>query len=279
MKKKKWTWWKILLIIVFSPFAVLYFGGKYLFKFYKSDRFTTKQKAVYTVIGVCVLAFISVIVDMNKGPELKKVEIADITLYKGKSQKVKMTLTPKDSNAMDTSFTGYDSNIISIEDNKIKGKNAGETTVVCEVTDDHSNVIKSNKFKVTVNLTEEQIAENQKKAKEAAAKAEQEAQEKRNTISMSESIQVRDYCKKIINSVLKSPSTAEYPDSFLNPLNDWQVYKNNNLVTVKSYVDAQNSFGAMLRNNFIIQVQMQDDGSGNATYVQLGDEVISGTFQ
>ena len=253
MKKKKWTWWKILLIIVFSPFAVLYFGGKYLFKFYKSDRFTTKQKAVYTVIGVCVLAFISVIVDMNKGPELKKVEIADITLYKGKSQKVKMTLTPKDSNAMDTSFTGYDSNIISIEDNKIKGKNAGETTVVCEVTDDHSNVIKSNKFKVTVNLTEEQIAENQKKAKEAAAKAEQEAQEKRNTISMSESIQVRDYCKKIINSVLKSPSTAEYPDSFLNPLNDWQMYKNNNLVTVKSYVDAQNSFGAMLRNNFIIQ--------------------------
>ena len=58
---------------------------------------------------------------------------------------------------------------------------------------------------------------------------------------MSESIQVRDYCKKIINSVLKSPSTAEYPDSFLNPLNDWQMYKNNNLVTVKSYVDAQNS--------------------------------------
>ena len=57
------------------------------------------------------------------------------------------------------------------------------------------------------------------------------------------------------------------------------MYKNNNLVTVKSYVDAQNSFGAMLRNNFIIQVQMQDDGSGNATYVQLGDEVISGTFQ
>ncbi len=115
MKKKKWTWWKILLIIVFSPFAVLYFGGKYLFKFYKSDRFTTKQKAVYTVIGVCVLAFISVIVDMNKGPELKKVEIADITLYKGKSQKVKMTLTPKDSNAMDTSFTGYDSNIVEVK--------------------------------------------------------------------------------------------------------------------------------------------------------------------
>ena len=279
MKKKKWTWWKILLGVVFFPFVILYFGGKYLFKFYKSDRFTTKQKAIYTIIGVCVFGFISVIADMNRGPELKKVEIADITLYKGKSQKVKMTLTPKDSNAMDTSFTGYDSNIISIEDNKIKGKNAGETTVVCEVTDDHSNVIKSNKFKVTVNLTEEQIAENQKKAEEAAAKAEQEAQEKRNTISMSESIQVRDYCKKIINSVLKSPSTAEYPDSFLNPLNDWQMYKNNNLVTVKSYVDAQNSFGATLRNNFIIQVQMQDDGSGTATYVQLGDEVISGTFQ
>lgn len=279
MKKKKLTWWKILLVILFLPFAALYFGGKYLFKFYKSDRFTTKQKAIYTIIGVCVFGFISVIVDMNRGPELKKAEIADITLYKGKSQKVKMTLTPSDSNVMDTSFTGYDSNIISIEDNKIKGKNAGETTVTCEVTDDHSNVIKSNKFKVTVNLTEEQIAENQKKAEEAAAKAEQEAQEKRNTLSITESIKIKDYCKDIINSVLKSPASAEYPGSTFNPLKDWDMVKNNNLVTVRSYVDAQNSFGAMLRNNFIIQVQMQDDGSGKATYVQLGDEVISGTFQ
>ncbi len=279
MKNKKWTWWKILLVIVFSPFVILYVGGKYLFKFYKSNRFTSKQKVIYTVIGVCVLAFISVIVEMNKGPELEKVEISDVTLYKDKTQKVKITLTPKDSNVTETTFTDYDSNIISIEDNKIKGKNAGETTVICEVTDDHSNVIKSNKFKVTVNLTDEQIAENQKKAAEAAAKAEQELQEKRNTISTTESIKIRDYCKKIVNSILKSPSSAEYPDSFLNPLNDWEMYKNNNLVTVKSYVDAQNSFGAMLRNNFIIQVQMQDDGTGTATYVQLGDEVVSGTFQ
>ena len=49
--------------------------------------------------------------------------------------------------------------------------------------------------------------------------------------------------------------------------------KTNNLVTVKSYVDAQNSFGAMMRSEFIIQVQMQDDGSGKATYVQFDGNV------
>ena len=113
---------------------------------------------------------------------------------------------------------------------------------------------------------------------EAAAKAAQELEEKRNSLSLTESIRIKDKSKDIIDKLLKAPSTAEYPGSFLDPLEDWKMSKKNNLVTVASYVDAENSFGAKIRNNFIIQVQMNDDGSGTVTYVQLGDRVITGKF-
>lgn len=54
--------------------------------------------------------------------------------------------------------------------------------------------------------------------------------------------------------------------------------KKNNLVTVASYVDAENSFGAKIRNNFIIQVQMNDDGSGNLSYFKFGNQVVTGSY-
>ena len=279
MEKKKITWWKIALGIVLFPFVVMYFMFKYLYKFYKSDKFTRKQKAIYTVAGFAVVCIIGAVSTMTRGPELEKVEITDQTLYKDESKKVEFTLSPKDANIKEINFVDYDPAIISVDDGKIKGIGEGQTYIVCEVVDEHSNKIKSNKFTVTVSLTDKQIAEANAKVADEAAKAEQKLQEKRNTISTTESITIKDYCKDIINSLLKAPSTAEYPGTFLNPLNDWQMAKTNNLVTVKSYVDAQNSFGAMMRSEFIIQVQMQDDGSGKATYVQFDGKVISGSYQ
>ncbi len=279
MEKKKLTWWKILLGMVLFPFVVMYFMFKYLYKFYKSEKFTTKQKAIYTAAGFAVICVFSAVGAASKGPELEKIEISDQTIYKDESKKVEFTLSPKDANIKEINFIDYDHAIISVEDGKIRGLNEGQTSVVCEVIDDHSSKIKSNVFNVTVNLTEEQIAKANAKAAEEAAKAERELQEKRNTISTTESVTIIDYCKEIINSLLKAPSTAEYPGSWLNPTEGWQMAKNNNLVTVKSYVDAQNSFGAMIRSEFIIQIQMQDDGSGKVSYVQFEGKVVSGSYQ
>ena len=279
MEKKKITWWKIALGIVLFPFVVMYFMFKYLYKFYRSDKFTRKQKAIYTVAGFAVICIIGAVSAMTRGPVLENVVINDLTLYKDETKDLEISLTPKDADIKAITFNDFDSNIISIDDKKIKGFKEGQTEVVCKITDSHSNEIKSNKFIVTVSLTDKQIAEANAKAADEAAKAEQKLQEKRNTISTTESITIKDYCKDIINSLLKAPSTAEYPGTFLNPLNDWQMAKTNNLVTVKSYVDAQNSFGAMMRSEFIIQVQMQDDGSGKATYVQFDGKVISGSYQ
>lgn len=279
MKKKKLKWWQIGLGILLFPLIIMYFTFKYLFKFYKSSNFTTKQKALYTIIGFAIICAFGAFNAASKGPELEKVEVSDLTLYKDESKDVELILTPEDANTREIKFIDYDVAIISIEDGKIKGIGEGQTSVICEVIDEHSNTVKSKSFNVTVSLTEEQIAEANAKAAEEAAKAERELQEKRNTISTTESVTIIDYCKEIINSILKAPSSAEYPGSWLNPTDGWQMVKNNNLVTVKSYVDAQNSFGTMMRSEFIIQIQMQDDGSGKASYVQFEGKVLSGSYQ
>ena len=60
-----------------------------------------------------------------------------------------------------------------------------------------------------------------------------------------------DYAQEIVKNNLKSPASAVFPDyqeSFVNELGkyEWRV---------ETYVDAQNSFGAMLRTNFTIVVK------------------------
>ena len=279
MKEKKMTWWKILLIIVFLPFAIIYYGGKYLIKFYKSSKFSVKQKVIYTIIGVCVLSVFGGISESLKNPEIKKVTISDITLYKGTTKKIKSKITPDKVKVENIEYTSYDPNIISISDKgKIEAKNEGTTTVVCKVTDDNEKTVKSNRFKVIVELTEEQKEELRKKAEEKALKAEQELQKKRNTLSLTESLRIKDECKKIVNQILKSPGSAEYPGSWYDPLNDWGMKKVNNLVTVSSYVDAENSFGAKPRTYFVMQFRMNDDGSGSLSYFKFGNQVVTGSY-
>ena len=279
MKEKKMTWWKILLIIVFLPFAIIYYGGKYLIKFYQSSKYTVKQKVIYTIIGVCVLSVFSGISGLSKNPEIKKVTISDITLYKGTTKKIKSKITPDKVKVENIEYTSYDPNIISISDKgKIEAKKEGFTTVVCKVTDDNEKTVKSNRFKVIVELTEEQKEELRKKAEEEALKAEQELQRKRNSLSIDEAIRIRDECKQIVNQILNAPSTADYPGNFLNPLKDWGMKKVNNLVTVSSYVDAQNLFGSKPRTYFVMQFRMNDDGSGSLSYFKFGNQVITGSY-
>lgn len=279
MKEKKMSWQKILLIIFFWPFAIIYYSGKYLIKFYKSSKYTVKQKVIYTIIGVCVLSVLGGISESLKNPEIKKVTISDITLYKGTTKKIKSKITPDKVVVKNIEYTSYDPNIISISGKgKIEAKNEGTTTVVCKVTDDNEKTVKSNRFKVIVELTEEQKEELRKKAEEEALKAEQELQQKRNTLSLTESLRIKDECKQIVNQILNAPSTADYPGVWYDPLKDWGMKKVNNLVTVSSYVDAQNLFGSKPRTYFVMQFRMNDDGSGNLSYFKFGNQVVTGSY-
>lgn len=273
------TWKKILLIIFFWPFAIIYYGGKYLIKFYKSSKYTVKQKVIYTIIGVCVLSALGAISASSLNPEIEKVTISDITLYKGTTKKIKSKITPDKVVVKNVEYTSYDPNIISISGKgNIEAKNEGATTVVCKVTDDNEKTVKSNKFKVIVELTEEQKEELRKKAEEEALKAEQELQQKRNSLSIDEAIRIKDECEQIVNQILKAPGSAKYPGAWYEPLNGWGMNKVNNLVTVSSYVDAQNSFSANLRTYFVMQFRMNDDGSGSLSYFKFGNQVVTGSY-
>lgn len=55
-------WWKILLIIVFLPVAIVY----YVIKFYKSNKITVQQKVVYTFICLFIFAFANIFYGADK---------------------------------------------------------------------------------------------------------------------------------------------------------------------------------------------------------------------
>lgn len=79
----------------------------------------------------------------------------------------------------------------------------------------------------------------------------------------------------LVDEVLTAPSTAKYP-----LITEWSFSKDfdKNIIQVSSYVDAQNAFGANIRNDFIIQYQITGDiekGEFYCVYFKLGDTVIS----
>ena len=59
-----------------------------------------------------------------------------------------------------------------------------------------------------------------------------------------------------VKSLLRAPSTAKFPD-------DAQHYwlLQDSTIVVKGSVDAQNSFGAMLRNDYYVKLKWKDDYS------------------
>jgi hypothetical protein len=62
-------------------------------------------------------------------------------------------------------------------------------------------------------------------------------------------------CQRYVRDRLKAPATADFP--FL----DRRIWKfDDDIYVVKSYVDAQNSFGAMLRTNWHCKVQYVGGG-------------------
>jgi len=70
-------------------------------------------------------------------------------------------------------------------------------------------------------------------------------------------------CTVYVENRLKSPSTADFPSSSSSDIRDL----GNNVFEIRSYVDAQNSFGAMIRNNFYCKIQYtgsatDDDSNG-----------------
>jgi hypothetical protein len=68
-------------------------------------------------------------------------------------------------------------------------------------------------------------------------------------------------CQLYVESMLKAPTTADFPASINSNIRELE----NNVYEIHSYVDAQNSFGAMIRTPWYCKVQYlgtpQDDDS------------------
>lgn len=100
-------------------------------------------------------------------------------------------------------------------------------------------------------------------------------QAKDYTISDSEAIEYAQYSEECVKSVLKAPSTAKFAGYVLH-LSEYPMIKNKNIVQVSSYVDSQNSFGAMLRDNYIMQINLT---TNKCSYLQLGNKRLYGTYK
>ncbi len=78
----------------------------------------------------------------------------------------------------------------------------------------------------------------------------------------------------IVEDSLKSPKSAKFPSS-----KDISYQKKGNLVAIKGYVDAENSFGTQIRNDYIVQFYVNDldNLSYETVYLKIGDNE-SGRF-
>lgn len=78
--------------------------------------------------------------------------------------------------------------------------------------------------------------------------------------------------QEIITNNLKSPSSADFP-SFSFSRSDIHIRRYKKLITVSSYVDAQNSFGATIRSNWLVQYKVNnlDNFNYSIQYIQIDD--------
>jgi hypothetical protein len=78
-----------------------------------------------------------------------------------------------------------------------------------------------------------------------------------------------------VKSSLKAPSTAEFPSAVFGQ-DDWHIARKGDIVTVRAWVDAQNSYGAQVRHPFVAQYA---HAAGTLLYLELGGSVVYGTAQ
>ncbi|MFZ2095145.1 MAG: hypothetical protein WAV05_00780 [Anaerolineales bacterium] len=91
------------------------------------------------------------------------------------------------------------------------------------------------------------------------------------TLDYTEKFDFLDRADFYVEQVLKAPSTAKFAT-----VSESQFGRDHDLVTVQSWVDAQNSFGAMLRNKIYAQFSYS---TKELLYLVLGDSVVFGSLQ
>ena len=74
-------------------------------------------------------------------------------------------------------------------------------------------------------------------------------------------------CEDKVKSILKSPSTAKFPN-----ITEWGFGKDKDTITIQGYVDSENGFGAELRSEFQFMVNESDESI--QSFIFDGKELI-----
>jgi hypothetical protein len=93
-----------------------------------------------------------------------------------------------------------------------------------------------------------------------------------NDMDLSEVFDFENLAQKTVKDYLKAPSTAKFADEVWSQ-GDWHVVKDSNTISVSSWVDSENSFGAMLRNKFFVQFNYK---SKDPLFINLNDKTVFG---
>lgn len=87
---------------------------------------------------------------------------------------------------------------------------------------------------------------------------------KTRLISLDQMVCLQSAAKKALEGILKSPSTAHYPgEGKYNSFDGWNFLRDGDTFTVSSYVDAQNSFGAVIRSDFTVTIAWNGNKNNN----------------
>lgn len=84
------------------------------------------------------------------------------------------------------------------------------------------------------------------------------------TITRKERDALQWQCMELVKGILKSPSSAKFP-----AITEWKMGKNEGTVTIQAYVDADNAFGANIRNDF----QVILEGDTVTSFIVDGEEL------
>jgi hypothetical protein len=100
-------------------------------------------------------------------------------------------------------------------------------------------------------------AESTTKETQATTKTETTEATNANGLTSGQEITLQTFAEMDIKSYLKSPKTAEFPG--ILEYEEWHFLKDGDEYVVKSWVDSENSYGALIRSNFVIRYKWSGD--------------------
>lgn len=225
---------------------------------YKKTKFPPKKKLALSGAAFVILALIggNFLYSANRVPTIKITEPGNNLTLQEKKVTVKGSIEPSGAELQVGGQVIPTTNGEFSYDARLSNESNTFTFVVRNGSNDAQATITINRT-----FTDEEKAEIERQALEAKKQREEEAKrkaeeekEKQEALKRSHTSEAQACSQARVESMLKAPKTADFPTSShwkITPLGD-DKYR-----TI-SYVDAENSFGAQIRSNFICEITVTD---------------------